>query len=175
MKHADILKLLFPLELGGVFVPDIAMEGKQLDDTKTSAEQLLSEMYPQSADVTIADWERICGITPSGSDTLQTRQARILAKFRTHGGLSLPFFASLATTMGYTVTIEELLANTDNYGAEGIFRWRITMSGGSAPVYFRAGQSCAGDSLVTGDVVNSLEAIFTDIKPAHTQVIFVYI
>jgi uncharacterized protein YmfQ (DUF2313 family) len=90
------------------------------------------------------------------------------------GELSLPYFASLATSMGYTCTIAELLANTDSLGAEGIFRWRITFSG-TPLVYFRAGQSRAGDYLVTGPVASALEGLFADLKPAHTQVIFAYI
>jgi uncharacterized protein YmfQ (DUF2313 family) len=174
MKHAEALKLLFPIDLGGVFADDIDLEGKQLDDAQASAEQLLKEMLPHQADMTIADWERVCGLTPAAGDLLQVRQNRVLARLRTHGGLSLAYFQEIALSMGYTVTIEELLPNTDGLGNEGIFRWRVTTSG-IGPVYFRAGRSRAGNRLVEGDIVNSLEGIFTDIKPAHTQVIFVYI
>ncbi|KUG24583.1 prophage tail protein [hydrocarbon metagenome] len=174
MKHADALKLLFPLELGGVFATDIELEGKQFDDAQASAELLLNEMLPHLADMTIADWERVCGVTPAVDELLQVRQNRVLARLRTRGGLSLPHFISIAESMGYIITIEELLANTDGCGSEGIFRWRVTTSG-AGPVYFRAGRSGAGDRLVEGDITNSLEGIFTDLKPAHTQVIFVYI
>jgi uncharacterized protein YmfQ (DUF2313 family) len=173
MSHKATLKLLFPLELGGIFDDDITLEGATLDDAQTSAAQLLYEMFPQSCTDSITDWERVYGLTPNDGDTLQTRQLRVIAKMRELGELSLPYFASLATSMGYTCTIEELLANTDGLGAEGIFRWRITFTG--TPItYFRVGQSRVGDRLVDYPILTALEGLFTDLKPAHTQVIFAY-
>jgi uncharacterized protein YmfQ (DUF2313 family) len=173
VSHKDTLKLLFPIELGGVFDDDITLDGAQLDNAQISAAQLLCEMFPQSCTDSITDWERVYGLTPASTDTLQTRQLRVIAKMRELGELSLPYFAALATSMGYACTIQELLANTDSLGAEGIFRWRITFTG-TPLVYFRAGQSRAGDPLVTGPVASALEGLFTDLKPAHTQVIFAY-
>jgi len=173
VSHSDVLKLLFPLELTGDYAADTDLEGAQLDAAQVNAELLLREMMPQSASDTITDWERVCGLTPADTDTLQMRQARVVAKLRSHGGLSIPFFTALAADFGYTVTIEELLANTGGYGAEGIYRWRITFTG-TPLYYFRAGQSRAGERLVTGPLATALEGIFTDLKPAHTQVIFAY-
>ncbi len=174
MFHKDAIKLLFPLELGGVFDDDVALEGAQLDDAQVSADQLLKEMFPDTCTYTITDWERTYGVTPSANDPLQVRQNRVLAKLRARGGLSLQYFLNVAQTMGYTITIEKLMANTDNYGLEGRFRWRVTTSG-IGPVYFRAGRSRVADRLVTGNVMNTLEGIFNDLKPAYTQVIFAYI
>jgi uncharacterized protein YmfQ (DUF2313 family) len=171
--HKDALKLLFPVELTGVFADDIALEGKYLDAAQASAEQLLREMLPQSAGDTIADWELVYGLTPAITDTLQMRQVRVIAKMRERGGLSFPYFTALATAMGYVVTIEELLGNTDGYGPEGIFRWRVTFTG-TPLYYFRAGQSIAGERLVDGPVATALEGLFTDLKPAHTLIIFAY-
>ena len=174
MKHKDVLKLLFPLELIGDYAADVDLDGKYLDEAQTSAEVLLREMLPQSAGNTITEWERVCGVSPDEGDTLQTRQLRVIAKLRERGSLSLAYFQSLADAMGYTCTIEELRPNTDGLGVEGIFRWRITFTGSNL-VYFRAGQSRAGDRLVTGTVASALEGLFTDIKPAHTQVIYAYV
>ena len=171
--HADVLRQLFPIDLGGVFDADITLEGKQLDDAQLSAERLLREMMPQTSSDTIIDWERICGLTPVSGDTLQIRQVRVITKLRSRGGLSIPFFTAVAASMGYTVAIEELLANTDGLGAEGIFRWRITFTG-TPLYYFRAGQSRAGERLVDGPLATAMEGIFTELKPAHTQVIFSY-
>lgn len=173
MSHKDVLLLLFPLELGGVYDQDAALEGLQLDDVQASGERLRREIYPQTCDKTIEDWERVCGLIPTSTDTLQMRQARVITKLRERGGLSIPYFTELATSMGYTVTIEELLANTDEYGAEGIFRWRVTFTG-TPLYYFRAGQSRAGERLVDGPVATAMEGLFTDLKPAHTMIIFAY-
>lgn len=174
MSHKDVLKLLFPLELTGVFDTDIALEGAQLDAAEQSADLLLREMLPQSASDTIADWERVCGVTPASTDTLQMRQARVISKLRERGGLSIAHYVALAATWGYTITVEELLADTDDLGAEGIFRWRMTFA--STPLYyFRVGQSRAGDRLVDGPLATAMEGLFTELKPAHTQVLFTYI
>lgn len=171
--HADMLKLLFPLPLSGVFDDDTAIEGESLDDAQEDADQLLREMFPQTCGGTIDTWERVCGLTPESTDTLQMRQIRVIAKLRERGGLSIPFFVALAQDFGYTVTIEELLANTDGYGEDGIFRWRVTFT--ETPLYyFRASQSRAGERLVDGPLATALEGLFTDSKPAHTMVIFAY-
>ena len=173
MSHKDVLKLLFPIELGGVFDGDIAIEGDHLDAVQVRVEQLLREAFPQSCNELIADWERVCGLTPDSADTLQMRQARVIAKLRERRGLSLPYFVSLADDFGYTVTFEELPAGTEGCGDEGIFRWRVTFTG--TPLYwFRSGQSRAGERLVDGPVATALEGLFTELKPAHTQIIFAY-
>lgn len=171
--HSNVLEQLFPLDLGGVLEADLALEGAHLDDAESGAAQLLREIMPQSAADGIADWERVCGLTPESGDTLQTRQARVISKLRERGGLSIPHFTAIAATWGYTIMIEELLAGTDGLGDEGIFRWRVTFTG-TPLVYFRAGQSRAGDRLVDGPLADAMEGIFTELKPAHTQVIFAY-
>lgn len=173
MSHSDVLKLLFPIELSGVHAADIALEGFQLDTAAASADALLRESRPHSCNTTISDWERVCGLTPESTDTLQMRQTRVLAKLRERGGLSIPFFTALAKDFGYTVTIEELLPNTDGYGYEGMYRWRVTFTG-TPLYYFRVGQSRVGERLVDGPLATALETLFTDLKPAHTQVIFAY-
>jgi len=173
MNHADVLKLLSPIELGDVFNDDIKLEGEALDRAQASAEQVQHETLPQSASLTIEDWERVCGLSPASDDTLQMRQAAVIAKLRERGGLSLPFFTALADDFGYSVIIEELLANTDGYGAEGIFRFRVTFT--ETPLYyFRVGQSRAGERLVDAPVATAMEGLFQDLKPAHTMVIFAY-
>lgn len=173
MSHKDVLKLLFPLDLGGVFDADLALEGAYLDAAEASADLLLREMLPQSAGDGIADWERVCGIISDSSDTLQMRQARVVAKLRERGGLSIPHFTALAASWGYTVVIEELTGGTDGTGDDGLFRWRVNFAS-TALYYFRAGQSRAGERLVDGPLATAMEGLFTELKPAHTQVIFAY-
>jgi len=173
MSHKNVLKQLLPIELHGVNDADLAVEGSALDAVQARVDQLLREGYPQSCNELIADWERVCGLTPLETDTLQMRQVRVIAKLRERRGLSIPYFMSLADDFGYTITIEELPAGTDGCGDEGIFRWRVTFTG--TPLYwFRTGQSRAGERLVDGPVATALEGLFTELKPAHTQIIFAY-
>ena len=173
MSHKDVLSLLFPLKLGGVFDQDIAIEGAYLDACEARAGDLLNEMFADTVDETLSDWERVCGLTPSASDTLQMRRNAIIAKLREHGSLSLPHYSALIALMGYTFSIEELRAGTDGTGAEGIFRWRVTFE--NMPFYwFRVGQSRAGERLVDGVLPTAMEGLLTELKPAHTQIIFAY-
>ena len=162
LRHEDILKLLFPIELGGVFPDDVAIEGKHLDSAETSAEKLLQEMFPDTTTELIEECERVLGIVPDPGDTLDVRRERVLSKVREVGGLSKDYFIKLAEALGYTVEIEEI-------------------------VPFMAGWSAAGDRLYVEDAVfcwkvrvygvtsaPDLEAKFNALKPAHTYVFFEY-
>ena len=171
--HKNVLKQLMPIDLGSLADQDMAIEGAHLDAAETSAAQLLREMMPQASSAGLADWERVCGLLPDTGDTLQMRQVRVVNKLRERGGLSVPFYTAMAADFGYTVIIEELLAGTDGLGDEGIFRWRVTVTA-TPMIFFRAGQSRAGDRLVDGPLADALEGLFTELKPAHTQVIFAY-
>ncbi len=55
-----------------------------------------------------------------------------------------------------------------------IFMWRVSvLNGDDNIVYFRAGQSLAGERLVEfGDPI--IEAFFKELKPAHTYCYFAY-
>lgn len=181
MNHADTLKLLFPVELTGVFDDDIALEGKQFDESQASAESLLKEMFPATAYYLLPDWERVCGLIPGSDDTLQSRRDAVIRKLRESGGLSRTYFINLAVSMGWTITIEELLPFMcgwgrcgDNLYTEDVkWIWRVNISGYST-YNFRSGISTAGERLTWWQPNSKLEEIFNDLKPAHTYVIFNY-
>jgi uncharacterized protein YmfQ (DUF2313 family) len=174
MLHKDILKLLFPLELSGHHEADLQLEGAHLDYALDRAGQLLAEVFPDLTDELMSDWERICGLIPGDNDTLQLRRQRLVAKMRETGCLSIPYFIQLAANLGFTITIEELPKNYTGYGDESVFLWRITVQDIETTVYyFRAGESRAGELLSWWGVAE-LEDIINDLKPAHTDVLFVY-
>jgi len=181
MKHQDTLKLLFPAELTGVFDDDIALEGKQLDAAQASADMLLQEMFPDVAYSTLADWERVCGLTPATDDTLQKRRDAVVQKLRERGGLSRSYFIALASALGWTITIEELIPFMCGWGRCGDalyvtdvrWIWRVNASGYSTYL-FRAGTSGSGERLTWWAADANLETLFNDLKPAHTYVIFSY-
>ncbi|EIR0331106.1 DUF2313 domain-containing protein, partial [Salmonella enterica subsp. enterica serovar Give] len=58
---------------------------------------------------------------------------------------------------------------------EIIWVWIVTInSGNKVPVYhFRCGRSATGERLLSFGY-NALEHIFSELKPAHTQVVFDY-
>ncbi|OPY07263.1 MAG: hypothetical protein A4E68_01945 [Syntrophaceae bacterium PtaB.Bin095] len=181
MTHEDVLNLLFPVELTGMHTADAAREGAALDDAQTSAERILTEMFPDMTHTLLADWERVCALTPDQDAPLQVRRNAVLKKLREIGGLSRSYFIILAATYGWTITIDELLPFMAGWGRCGDplyeeevrWIWRVNVAG-SAVYSFRAGLSAAGERLTWWNSNTVLEALLTDLKPAHTVVIFNY-
>lgn len=181
MNHSDVLTLLFPIEMGGVFADDTLLEGKRLDDAETSAKTLLDEMFGDTTYDLITAWERLCALTPEDDAPLQSRRDAIIKKLRELGGLSRAYFIALAASRGWTITIDEFqpfMAGINRVGdrlqaAEVQWIWRVNVSG-YAVYSFRAGVSTAGERLTWWTPNAELETMFNDLKPAHTFVIFNY-
>jgi uncharacterized protein YmfQ (DUF2313 family) len=201
MNHADVLKLLFPLkDLGGVFNDDIAIEGKHLDALKTSADNLLLEAFPDTATLTLSDWERNYQIIVPAGVSIAQRQRAVVQRRRMRGGLSRRYFVALAAAVGYTITIEEIPSNGLGGGATDKYVWRIHVGLAEMPTtteftagdsgagelltdwdqlgkttsFFTAGDSGAGELLTDWPDDRNLEELFNNLKPAHTRIIFVY-
>lgn len=167
MSHKNVLKALVPLKIGGALETDFVLEGAQLDDVSESAAELLLEKFPNTAALTINDWERICGLSAAASETLQARRDAVVTKLRSAGGLSRAYFINLAANMGYTITIDEPFAT------EGPHVWRITVA--DQPIYeFYADQSCAEELLLDWSTSTALEGLFNELKPAHSRLIIAY-
>lgn len=167
MLHKEILKQLFPIEMGGVFDTDCAIEGEALDTAVARAEQLLGEMFPDLATESIQEWERICAILPPVDATLQSRRSKIIQELRKTGSMTAQYYIDLAASMGYTVTIDEPFA------IEGPHVWRITFT--ELPTYeFYADESCAEELLLDWPSQSVAEGLFQDLKPAHSRLIIAY-
>ncbi len=161
MNNSDLLKLLLPVELDGVFSADIALEGAELDAVQSSAEQILAEMLGDTADRTLADWERVLGLI-AGDQSAAMRRLKIAAKINDVGRLDRAYFIQVAAAVGFTVTVTEFTPFTcmtaidqPIYPAEIRFVWQINVLQPHAPEI-------------------PLETIMNDLKPAHTAVIFRY-
>lgn len=184
LRHKDALTLLFPLELGGVFHGDTAVEGASLDATADSAERLLSEMFPDTAVELLPDWERVCGVYPQEGDPLQFRRDRVVRKLRELGDIKKPYFEMLAATLGYQIHIEEYIPTMAEWAGAGdelivpddpavLFVWNFHILNQEIH-YFRAGQSLAGDHLSWWNPADELEGILQDLRPAHVRFDFTY-
>jgi len=183
MNHSDALELLFPLPVDpdGTLADDLALEGKLLDAAQDSADNLLLEAFPDRSSMLLASWERVYKLTPSSDDPLQARRDAVIQKMRARGGLSRAYFIALAAVYGWTITIDELLPFMcgwnrcgDSLYIEGVrWIWRVNVSG-QAVYSFRAGLSAAGERLTWWVADTVLESLFTELKPAHTYVIFNY-
>ena len=122
---------------------------------------LLNEFYPCNSLETLTDWERVLGLPDPCTgllDTIQQRRAAICAKMATVGSATLQGVADYLTGLGYEVEVEE-----------GPERFDFTVwTAATTPVWFRAGQSVAGERIrVWGNLL--LECGIEYIKPAHTR------
>lgn len=187
MSTLRILRRLLPGEsydtTRPVIFASLTAEANGLDRVAASADNAAGAVTPYYAASLLADWERVLGLTPADGATYQQRQQRVLSKLAETGGLSIPYFTRLAANLGYTITINEpqpFRAGTGRAGdrlwvKEVIWMWRVDVSNARVPVYrFRAGSSTAGERLTSfSDPV--IEAIFNDLKPAHTFCWFAYL
>lgn len=183
--HAELLALLLPpvsyAPTGAALQAELLAEGKALDISLASADWVQGAITPFFAEQLLPDWERVCGITPSADAAYQQRLQAVLAKLAETGGLSIPYFTRLASSLGYTITIVELepfRAGINRAGdplwVEDIqWVWQVVVASQSRSYLFRAGQSVAGERLTSfGDPV--IESVISDLKPAHTFVYFAY-
>ena len=167
--NKDSIKQLFPLELGGVFDEDIVIEGDHLDNAETRAGDLLTEMFPDTVDELLADWERVYGLVQSSLPTYQRLQ-NLLAKVRLRPRLDRSYIQSCVFPfVGYTVEIEEYmmfrcddplcLTDDDEFAMDedGLFQFTVIID----PALVET----AGYNLP--DIQETLDRI----KPAHTQAI----
>lgn len=186
MSHADLLAMLLPpvsyTPAAPVLASELAAEGLALDAAQHSANRVTAAVTPYLAGPLLPDWERLCAIAPPVGAGYQQRLQAVLAKLAETGGLSIAYFTRLAEGMGFRVTILEPQPLRAGSGRAGdivwvpdiVWVWQVIVHGPTSHVFrFRVGQSAAGERLtVFGDVL--VEALFKDLKPAHTFVYFAY-
>jgi uncharacterized protein YmfQ (DUF2313 family) len=153
-------------------------EGTELDDLLggLSREMLREEKRlwiawyegdPRKTVYLVERWEELLGL-PGCDDTADTpaeRRAAIRAKIAAqHSGTSA-FFISLAATMGYTITITMGYTLAARCGAA---RCGAARSSGLGTVFRWIVYGTSG----TNDA--ALECLFEEIRPAHTEVAFMW-
>lgn len=186
MKSAELLAALLP---PGSYAPnaprisaELSADGAVLDRLLAGAGRVSDAITPFLARELMTDWERVLGLTAAGG--YQQRLEAVLAKLAEVGGLSIPYFKSLAQRLGYTININELqpfwvdYSHVDQdvlYEEDVIWVWQVVVIGGTAQKQysFYVDASCVGDRLLSfGDPV--IETVFNELKPAHTFVYFAY-
>lgn len=186
MKTVDLFRALMPLYSydpnGKYLSAELQAEANLMDTVKASAGRVLASITPFYSSMTLADWERVYEVIPREAATQQERRENVLVKMAATGGLSIPYFTSLAASLGYTITITEPRAFQagvnrcgDTLWVEGMrWVWQVNVIGSQTPKYrFRAGVSAAGEPLLAfGESI--LEDTFKDLKPAFTDCYFTY-
>lgn len=189
--HKKVLAKLYPpisYDVNGErFLAQCEVDGNAFDRLQKSAVDLLQIIEPATSNTMLSDWERLCGIKTDYTNNYQARVKRVIAKLNAIGGLSIPYFKRIAESIGYRIEIKEFsplandlpttgdLAQFRNEARDNlIFMWRVSvLNGDDNIVYFRAGDSFAGNHLVEfGDPI--IEEFFRDLKPAHTYCYFAY-
>ena len=162
MSHLQVLQSLRPVSLGPTDEALTAVDATILDGILSSLRRLEPEIFPATSSLLLR-FEQILGLANSGTE-IERRKA-IQAKLSSVGGISAPFFISLAASIGFTV---QIMPN---------------------PRMFRAGLSCAGDPVYSMDGENSpwrwnvkvldrddnrsdsmLMALFDELKPPDTEI-----
>lgn len=189
MKHADVLKLCLPPvsydPTDPILVAELEAEGKQLDAAQQSADQLLAEMHPSTATVSLPDWERVYGLPDpcvTIAHSIDQRRAALNSKANAKGGQSIAYFVGLAAIMGYPgATVDEFpmaTCNSDcnaelNSEDDGFF-WRLNLPAATGGVFQATCNSDCNSPLQSwGD--EALECRIRKLRPAHTTVLFAYI
>ncbi len=161
---------------------ELYAEGNALESATTAADRVKNAVTPLYAEALLPDWERVLAITPASGATYQARLNAVLSKLNEVGELSIPYFISLAASIGYTISIDEpqpFRAGTSHAGdtvyiPDVVFIWLTTVTGSSTPVYrFRSGSSVPEERFTSfSDAV--IDSVFNDLKPAHSFVYFAY-
>jgi len=180
VSYSDVLSLLLPLELGGDQAVDLAVEARQLDQVHVSAASLEAEMFPHLSDAFFTRWEKMLGIIPATDARRGERVAEVLYRLRAQGRLDRQYFIDIAATVGFAISLVECrpaMAGSMRCGDEVIGQvarwvWQVTIDGGFAQ-FARAGLVAAGEPLGWYRDDRHLKAIFEDLKPADSHVMFV--
>ena len=188
MSHADLLKLLLPPSSydpnGPALAAELVADGNALDRALFSADQLLLEMDPRTASVTLPDWERVYGlpdtcVAAAGIvQSIAERRAALVALVNMLGGQSPAFFIALAAALGYVITITECTPHITEHDSEHPvydeqyrFVWIVNAS------LFNLRELTTEDDTEMATAVwgnKLLECRISRFKPAHTHVIFAY-
>ena len=108
--YYSVLKKLFPVtDMTGQLDHDLAIEGKYLGRSDTSAQQLRADMFPDTVSAAmVGNWERVWDTTGSG---LAGQRAALVAAERIvvnkQGRLNPSYFVSIALGHGYDSTVVE--------------------------------------------------------------------
>ncbi|AOM39956.1 YmfQ family protein [Xenorhabdus hominickii] len=148
------------------------------------AHLLLEGSFPATATIMLSEWEKSLGLPDECAmgeiDSISLRQKSVVSKLLRTGGQSKSYFISLATELGFKITITEFrqaraglsVCGDALNGEDWPFVWRIN-SPTATINYAVAGGSYCGDPLRSWGN-KKLECPFQKISPSHTILQFGY-
>jgi uncharacterized protein YmfQ (DUF2313 family) len=171
VEGSTLTALLDPLVLG-------------LAGHEQMAAEALMEVDPREASLCLVDYERVLGADPCGRDpgAMPLSERRLFAwqRWTARGGQSPAYYIDLAAKRGVAIAIREfrvsaagVMAAGDELVPEGEqFTWEVHLPF-SRGVVFTAGTSTSGE-LLYDIVLTGIECDLNRLKPAHTELAFVY-
>jgi len=169
--YAAAMRMLLPR--GKVWPTDSSStQSKVIDGLAITAQRsdsaavdLVTGAFPSTADQLIPEWNKTLGLPDSGLGTITStsvNRQQILTKLTATGGQSIAYFQSLASALGFTISITEFVRHTVSTpvsqpinGIYWPFGWKVTVLSSTTP-----------------SNLQSLKAIFNRYKPAHTVLYF---
>ena len=106
-RHEMVLRSLLPIFIGGADPEILSVDAQFLDSIQDRFDSLVQEISVSTTSF-LERLEAIYGLVSSGTDL--ERRGRIIAAMRASGGISMAFFLQLATSIGYTVSIDRGVA-----------------------------------------------------------------
>ncbi|MEO1700353.1 MAG: putative phage tail protein [Planctomycetota bacterium] len=189
--YARLLRELLPP--GRLFATDPEatlsrlLEGLATEFARVDAQAgaLPDQLDPARGSWALPDWERVLGLPDRcgpAPETVDARRAAVLGRLLSGGSLSVGFYQSLASSLGYSIAIEEGSATRfecgtsacgDSLGTEAtVFQIDVLVAGGTERV-FECGVAACGDPL--GDTSDELlECVLERAAPAHVSMTFRY-
>jgi uncharacterized protein YmfQ (DUF2313 family) len=147
-----------------------------------AAAQLIVDARPDTTQNLLPEWESSLGLPDQCSlpnPSMLQRAAAVRMKWGARGSLSIPYFISLATALGFTITITEfrtfaagMPCGSPDCGPAWAFAWQVNALQGFT-FHFQAGHSAAGDPLTSYDATE-LVCRITANRPAETTVFFTF-
>lgn len=146
------------------------------ENNSARALSLLKDAFPASTYELLPEWEATLGLPDpcvGPSPTVQQRVSQVVARLTGTGGQSIGYYRSVATTLGYDITIQQFVPSRCGQslgkplgGLDWAFAWQVT-----APAFtvhkFRLGASTVGEPLAYWNN-NVLTCELSAIAPAHT-------
>lgn len=158
--------------------------GRSFERSTRKAIYLVQDVFPATSTETLPEWEASVGLPSicSGlASTLQGRRAQVVSRLTSSGGQSAQYYIDFAKTLNKEITVKNyapfragISRAGDHTGLEDwFFTWSITLPRYNM-IYFRSGQSVAGEAIRSwGD--RAFECEIRQIIPWHTVLLFNYI